>query len=60
MTTVIIDPTAAGSLALVQELSNFAKTQNLGEGVYQVEATETEVDAITAKYPMAVLKVEGA
>ncbi len=59
MTTVIIDPTAAGSLELVEKLSAIAETENRGEGIYFVAADVDEVSHIASAYPFAVLKVEG-
>lgn len=55
---VIVDPAAAGSLALVQELNKFDGVWSLEESVCIVTGTEREITAITDQYPQAVMKVE--
>jgi hypothetical protein len=56
-TQVIVDESAPGSAALLQELSQIAETERIDSGTYNVLASESDVEEVTFKYPLAVLKV---
>jgi hypothetical protein len=56
---VVIDESAAGSLMLVERLSEIGEIQNHGDGIFTVDqVTEQAVLDVCDEFPQAVMKSE--